>query len=144
MPAIPKTWLLIVLFLLPYPVLHAQISVTWVKTYGGTNHDRVWDILEVAGGYLVAGIAESNDGMFTGKPDTTGLDIYLMKLDRNFDFQWARFYGGNNWEWVLGGIHPNPLGGYVLAGRTRSSDISCKIGNDDIWVLWVDTVGNVL
>ncbi|MBS1546307.1 MAG: T9SS C-terminal target domain-containing protein, partial [Bacteroidetes bacterium] len=59
--------------------------------------------------------------------------------------QWQRSLGGSSYDEAYA-MGPCTDGGYVLAGRTRSSngDVNGIQGQDDFWVVRLDTAGNIL
>ena len=63
---------------------------TWVKTYGGSNHDDGQCIITTLdGGIVVAGNTTSKDKDFEGM-DKGQTDIFLLKIDSNNNLVWKR------------------------------------------------------
>lgn len=89
----------------------ASGKVLWTKTYGGTDHDNGWSILEVSTGFVIAG--------FTKSSGSGGFDFYLVKTDAQGEVVWTRTYGGKGDDrcWALARAKD---GGFVLAGETNS------------------------
>ncbi len=111
--------------------LDASGNVQWAKTYGGTDYDKANSIQQTSdGGYIVAGKTSS---FGAGRSDA-----WVLKLDASGNVQWAKTYGGANWDYASS-IQQTSDGGYIVAGKTSSFD---AIG-DDVWVLKLDASGNV-
>ena len=55
----------------------------WTQTYGGSQYDEAWSVVESTdGGYALAGY--------------TGYDFWLVKTDEFGSMEWNQTYGG---EW---------------------------------------------
>jgi len=68
-----KTLKLLLFFLLISGTTHAQSSlIQWQKSLGGTAFDIAYSIGQTTdGGFIVAGISQSNDGDVTGNHGIT-------------------------------------------------------------------------
>ncbi|WP_448520679.1 hypothetical protein [Rhodoflexus sp.] len=63
-------------------------AVVWDKNYGGQETEEAFAICETRdGGFLVVGSSDSYGGGADMK------DIWVVKLDKNGDRQWAKIYG---------------------------------------------------
>ena len=59
--------------------LNSSGYIEWQKCLGGSNRDWVYDIQQTAdGGFIVAGLSESNDGDVSGNHG--GIDCWVVKL----------------------------------------------------------------
>jgi uncharacterized delta-60 repeat protein len=106
-------------------------NVTWQKTYGVDNNDyfdyiqQTWD-----GGYIVVGRSDSFG--------TIGDNIWVLRLNSSGNINWQKFY-----DWSINGrvyvIRQTSDGGYIMAGYTNSFGA----GGDDVWVLKLNSSGNV-
>jgi hypothetical protein len=106
-------------------------NVTWEKTYGGTGYDTAYSVQQTReGGYIVAGRTNS----FGAGND----DIWILKLDSNGNVTWQKAYGGTGNEYAFA-VRQTLDEGYIVAGYTNSFGA----GNDDIWILKLDSNGNV-
>ena len=86
-------------------------SAIWMKTYGGSNNDDCFSVLESNdGGYILAG-----DTASFGAGET---DVWLIKTDVNGNMEWNKTYGGAASDDVQFMISDDY--GYVIAGRTAS------------------------
>lgn len=112
--------------------LDATGNVDWQKTYGGSGYDSANSIQQTSdGGYIVAGYANSFGA--------GGGDAWVLKLDANGAVVWQKAYGGLNSDWAVS-IQQTNDGGYIVAGGTNSFGA----GQSDIWILKLDTAGNVV
>lgn len=119
---------------------------TWLKTYGGNGNDYgIASIPTSDGGVMVAGYCASNDGEFAGMLHGQD-DIFLMRLDAQGKCILKRTYGGSNID-RCNAIAATLDGGWILTGRTRSTDgdfqgIGVRI--EDAFVLKVDSSGEIV
>jgi hypothetical protein len=110
--------------------LDASGNVVWQKTYGGPGGEYARSVQPTAdGGYIVAGATMTAAG---------ALDAWLLKLDAGGDVSWQKTYGGAAGD-AAASVQPTADGGYVVAGFT----FSFGAGDSDVWVLKLDTGGNV-
>ncbi|MFZ8804377.1 MAG: Ig-like domain-containing protein, partial [Candidatus Calescibacterium sp.] len=111
--------------------LDSNGNIQWQKTYGGPGHDWAYDVEETQdGGYIVGG--------GTGSFGAGGWDMWILKLDSYGNVQWQKTYGG----WGVKYVHDlakTSDGGYIVVGGTTSYGA----GDRDIWVLKLDSQGNV-
>jgi predicted secreted protein len=118
--------------------LDSNGNIQWQKTYGGPGHDWAYDVEETQdGGYIVGG--------GTGSFGAGGWDMWILKLDSHGNVQWQKTYGGRgvgidglNVEYVHD-LAKTSDGGYIVVGGTTSYGA----GDRDIWVLKLDSQGNV-
>ncbi len=118
-------------------------NTIWQKAYGGFNDDYSSTIKQTSdGGYIVGGFSNSNDGDVS--INKGGVDFLLFKIDGVGVLQWQKTYGGSNDD-KLFGLDITTDKGYVLNGGTYSvnGDISLNKGQDDVWVVKVDSIGNI-
>jgi len=114
--------------------LNSDGSISWDKTYGGSARERYVFCLQqtIDGGSIVAGLTDS----FGSAID----DIWVLKLDSEGVVEWQKTFGAsNNFERIHSLVQTRD-DGYILAGHTRSFGA----GDDDIWILKLDSEGTVL
>ena len=87
-------------------------NMTWNQTYGGTNDDRAYALVQTNdGGYALAGLTNSySAGNF---------DFWLIKTYANGTMQWNKPYGGMSDDSGFGLVQTTD-GGYAMAGYTHS------------------------
>jgi hypothetical protein len=107
----------------------ANGNVQWAKTYGGTNDEEAYSIQQTSdGGYIVAGYTYSFGAGY--------YDIFLIKTDASGNIQWAKTYGGTNYE-DASSVQQTSDGGYIVAGYTSS------FGAGGIFLIKTDANGNI-
>ena len=90
--------------------LGANGTVSWAKTYGGSNYDDAYSIQQTSdGGYIVAGYTSSFG---------EGGDFLVIKLDVSGAVSWAKTYGGSGGDYWASSIQQTSDGGYIVAGST--------------------------
>ena len=103
----------------------------WVQAYGGSGNESASAVQQTTdGGYIVAG---STDSSGAGSND-----FWILKLDISGNIEWQKTYGGAGDD-VAASIEQTEDGGYVVAGYT----LSFGAGKKDVWVVKLDTSGNI-
>ncbi len=93
----------------------ANGNVQWAKTYGGTSDDLVRFVRQTSdGGYILVGETYSFGAGYS--------DIFLIKTDAYGNLQWAKTYGGTDYDLAFS-VEQTSDGGYIAAGYTRYVDI---------------------
>jgi len=111
----------------------ADLAAGWSKTYGGTNDDEAWSIVQTSdGGYALAG------GIVIYSINDTCVDSWLVKTDSAGNMQWNRTYGGAGTNELFSIVQTSD-GGFALAGHTDSFGV----GASDFWLVKTDSVGNM-
>ena len=116
------------------------------KSLVGTLNDRISaDGIQQTpdNGYIVTGYTTSNDGDVTGNHGN--FDVWVVKLDSSLDIVWQRCLGGSG-EDVGHSVDQTSDGGYIIAGRTGSTDgdVTGNHGGYDAWVAKLNADGTVL
>jgi len=112
--------------------------ISWQKSLGGTQNDEATSIEKTNdGGYVVAGHTNSNDGDVTGNHGMG--DYWVVKLDANGTKQWAKCFGGSDFDRALS-IQQTGDGGYIVAGSTWSNngDVTGYHDQMDYWIVKLD------
>jgi hypothetical protein len=123
--------------------LSSSGALLWQKTFGGSSEDNIWDIKPIKDGYLISGTSKSANGDL---PKNYGLfDLWLMKINLNGVVQWSKNFGGNDNEYAYSSYLKTD-GNFLVVGETNSKngDVKHKHEKSDIWVLNVDSKGNLL
>jgi hypothetical protein len=103
----------------------------WNKTYGGTNGDAAFSLVQTPdGGYaMTGGILSFGAGNH---------DYWLVKTDSAGNMQWNKTYGGPETD-ICRSLIRTSDGGFALAGFTNSSGN----GGYDVWIVKTDGNGNM-
>jgi hypothetical protein len=123
--------------------LNSQGTIQWQKTLGGSAEDYAFSVLQVAdGGYIVAGMTNSNNGDVT--ENHGNYDCWVVKLDAIGAIVWQKTFGGSFDDAALS-IKETTDGGYIVAGYTSSEDgdVSGNHGETDFWVLKLNETGKI-
>jgi hypothetical protein len=136
------------LFILSINLMYSQSEISWQTRFGGTDgYDNLGDVISTNdGGYIMTGLNLSTDGEATENFGSG--DLWVVKTDLNGVMQWEKSYGGSHQEWGFSIVQTND-GGYIITGRTYSSDgdVVGYHGSDnslpDSWVLKISSVGDI-
>lgn len=119
-------------------------SLIWEKSFGGTQIDEAKSVLKSSdGNFLIVGDSRSNDTDISNAKGAA--DIWLIKISNDGVLHWEKSYGGSNFD-AARDISTAQDGGFLIAGSSRSSDgdLEMNQGQNDAWILKVDTNGNIV
>ena len=125
---------------------NSSMTALWQKTFGGTNGDILYSIIETSdGGFLCGG---SSDSPISGDKTISNVgltDFWLIKLDANGNIIWQKTYGGSDVD-VLKSIVELNDGSFILAGGSNSPISGDKTensrGNGDFWIIKINNNGD--
>ncbi len=123
--------------------LDASGSLVWQKSYGGSLNDGIFSIKGTTdNGYIMCGYTGSTDWDVTGNHG--GIDGWVIKTDNWGVIQWKKAIGGTK-EDAFDGVMQTADGGYILVGRSASSDgdLNQNKGLLDGWVVKLDAAGAI-
>jgi hypothetical protein len=113
----------------------------WNQTYGGTNDDRVYSLIQtVDGGYALAGYTASYGA---------GGDVWLVETDASGTALWNKTYGGNSNDQGNCVVQRSDgvcvIAGYTYSYGTGNCDFYL-VSNDVILagLAWVDSTSNTI
>ncbi|MEO8066736.1 MAG: T9SS type A sorting domain-containing protein [Flavobacteriales bacterium] len=115
--------------------------VEWEATFGGSGFERAYTVQPVAdGGYLVAGVTESEDGDVTGQQGA--LDFWLVKTDANGGLVWEQTLGVGLESWVQDAVEL-PSGDLVLVGWVEPIAMQIRVVKmtSNGTIVWVHDLG---
>jgi hypothetical protein len=116
----------------------------WYRYFGGTQNDRVNDIVEAENGdILMIGYSESSD--FDIEHNKGSYDYWVVSLHSNGDLHWKENYGGSGIDQAYG-ITKTGNNSYLIVGRSNSTDGDVKNpkGNFDGWVIHINKHGHLI
>ncbi len=127
--------------------LNSSGGIVWRKILGGEFSDVARSIQQTTdGGYIIAGITNSNNGDISGNHGMT--DIWVVKLNDIGAIIWQKTLGGTGDDYATS-IQQTTDGGYVVAGSSNSNDGDVSgnhstNGNADFWVVKLNVTGTIV
>lgn len=119
-------------------------AISWKKIYGGSSDDRCYAVRQTTdGGYILAGTSNSANGDVTG--GLGAFDMWVVKLNSAGAITWKRNLGGSDDDAAYSVIQLAD-GGYVVAGESKSGDVSgtSNQGGYDYYIVRLRPNGNIL
>jgi len=125
-------------------------GITWQKPLGGTGVETGYAVQQTTdGGYMVAGITNSDDGDVTKRYGNSN-DAWLIKLDNTGSLNWQKSLGGTGVDGFTA-VTQTTDGGYIACGLTLSNDNdvagnhldSTSTPTSDVWVVKTDNAGSI-
>ena len=128
--------------------VHAQTNpfIQAQKCFGGTKSDEARSIRQTKdGGYIIAGLASSNNGNVSGNHG--GYDAWIVKLRPSGSIEWQKSLGGTVSDYAAS-IEQTKEGGYIFAGFSYSNDgdVSGHHGateSADCWIVKLSASGSI-
>lgn len=118
---------LLVTYLLGVPVI--ADTPEWGHTYGGTEYDEVYALIECSGGdFVIAGVTRSYGG--------GNQDGWLIRTDSDGNHLWNYSYGGGNTEEFYSMVECSN-GDFALGGTSQITGVAA-------WILRTDESGTHL
>ncbi len=121
--------------------LSSQPTIQWQRSLGGSSVEEAASVQQTSdGGYIVAGLARSNNGDVSGIHGET--DFWIIKLNDTGQIQWQKALGGTSYD-VAYSVQQTNDEGYIVAGKTLSNDgdVSGNHGDYDVWVVKLNNNG---
>lgn len=117
-------------------------SIIWQKTFGSSESDHAYDIVEtIFGEIYVCGYSEGSNGDVSNNNGST--DFWILKLNAEGNLIWEKSFGGSESDNAQAlCLKEN---GVVCVGETYSNDYDVDgfHGLLDTWVVAVDSLGNL-
>ena len=119
----------------------------WDKVIQGNKTEFYSKIKQtVDGGYIVAGISNSEAGLDKSENAINGsMDYWFLKLDETGNIIWENTIGGDSSEGNVSEISQCDDGGYLIQGYSVSNISGDKTensnGESDIWFVKINNVG---
>lgn len=132
----------------------AQGEVLWQNSYGFSGHDHAYHIIPTRdGGFLFNGFLDVTASQGQGATSKGNLsasrhgvgEFWCHKIDAQGQLQWRKYFGGTSNDRSYAAV-ALPDGSFVLAGTSESQDVDIQSpkGGYDIWVIKIDSLGNLL
>lgn len=131
-------------------------NTEWIQCFGGTHNEVINDVSEdkVNGGFIFTGNVQSDDGDLSGiKRYGNATNYWIGKTDTAGTLLWTKAYGGNipasnpfGSSYKAATVIQLMDGNYLVGGETaiQDGDIDSARGNTDIWVLKLNSLGNII
>ena len=119
-------------------------NLQWIKNYGGSNIERQGYLIPTSeGGFMFACSSESDDGDLTSNKG--GGDVWLVKLNSDYEIEWQQSYGGSLGDYIADIIQTSD-GNYVALANANSKDGDIKNpkGGEDAWVFKINIAGDIV
>jgi len=115
-------------------------TIQWQKNLGGSDYDRANSVaLTADGGYIIVGMAYSNNNDVTGHYGSS--DVWAVKLSSTGVLEWQKALGGSSVEEGLS-IQQTTDGGYILCGYTFSTNGAVTTGPGG-WIVKINATGTI-
>ena len=130
-------------------IINTDGEIIESRVYGNFDHNNIFDIIETSdGGFFFASETIDAQGMVQGEPHGM-TDVWVVKLDKEMNIEWQKLYGGSKDDYGFRGVL-ELNDGYIFLASTNSNDFDVSGYNgipgesSDIWVVRIDTIGNIL
>lgn len=129
--------------------LDSQFQLKWQNSYGGSGGDQLKDAVELWDGSILLGGRSESPISGTKTENSRGyLDYWLVKIDSLGNQLWDKTLGSAGFE-DLSSIVIASNGNITLSGITSLGMISGEktepdYGDNDLWVVSLDSLGNIL
>lgn len=118
-------------------------SLLWEKSFGGSQIDEAHAIsASNDGNYIIIGDTRSDDLDVSNNKGAA--DLWVIKITPSGNLIWEKTFGGISFD-VGRSISKTQDDGFIICGNSRSTDgnLSNNNGQNDAWVLKIDTNGNL-
>ncbi len=103
-----------------------DLSIEFANPFRGQYDDALTSVIETEdGNFIAAGYSNSSSRDFKGITTRGGDDIVIASFNKYGSLSWARSFGGTKSD-SANAICLGSDGGYLVAGKTLSSDIDMK------------------
>jgi len=121
-------------------------SKQWDKRFGGFISDDLYTLRQTFdGGYIAAGISNSDSSYDKTQPSRGYSDFWIVKMDAAGNKQWDKDFGGTYYEDDFGSIIQTADSGYLLAGTSYSPFGEDKsennLGPEQTWIIKTSATG---
>lgn len=151
--------ILCLLFICVVAISQAQnVSLDWVKTYGGVSSESAKILRNDSDGnlYIIGnfmGTVDFDPGIgIVNRTSLGGNDVYILKLNNAGNFLWVKTFGGVSND-NFGKAQVDKFDNIIVAGHFVNSidfdpsanvDIKTSNGQSDVYILKLNSLGNYL
>jgi len=129
-------------------------NVIWARRGGGSNEERVYSIaVDASGNSYITGLFNSLSATFGSytivNSNSGSTDIYVVKLDRNGNFTWAKQAGGSSFDHSYS-LAVDKSSNIYVTGDFQSPSITfgsftlSNTSGNPIFLVKYDSTGNVI
>ncbi len=118
-------------------------TLVWERSFGGSEIDEARAIAHSGdGNFLIVGDTRSSDQDVS--QNNGAADLWLIKISPDGDLIWEKTYGGSSFD--VGRSIQKINTNFIISGSSRSADgdLTTNNGQNDSWVLKIDSTGNTL
>ncbi|MEP3838829.1 MAG: hypothetical protein ABJM36_14345 [Algibacter sp.] len=119
-------------------------ALLWEKSFGGSQTDEARAIVKSEdGNYIIVGNTRSNDNHVSINKGAA--DLWAIKISPTGNLIWEQSFGGTSFD-VAQSISKTEDNNYIISGNSRSmdGDVTNNYGQNDAWLLKIDTNGKLL
>ncbi|MEP7232535.1 MAG: hypothetical protein ABI691_19900 [Ginsengibacter sp.] len=123
-------------------------NLLWQKVFGGKNDEMFLGISKTNdSGLIITAFSNSNKGFEKSEDSKGGMDIWVIKTDKNGNKMWDKTLGGNADDRQPWCVNQTLDGGYIIGAMSKSGisgdkTDSCR-GNYDFWVIKLNSTGKI-
>lgn len=123
--------------LIPTSILAQQPKKQFDLRFGGQGEDLLYSLTKTSdGGYIATGWSNSNISGEKSSNSKGGTDIWIIKLNGNYQKEWDKTIGGNDRDTGLK-IIENSDRSFLVVGHGRSNIGGDKTSQKGMWDFWV-------
>jgi hypothetical protein len=120
----------------------------WQHSFGGTDYDQLKDAIELSNGdFILAGNSSSNSSATKSENSKGYSDYWILRISPLGAIIWDKTFGGDESE-LLAGLAIDDDENIYVSGSSWSGisfdKTEASYGWDDIWIVKLDSNGNVL
>ena len=119
-------------------------ELQWSKYFGGSFTDAPFGVVETEDhNFIIAGSSDSGDVDISN--NNGSYDFWVLKIASNGSLLWERSFGGSEIDEGRAITTTND-GNFIIVGDTRSADkdVSNNNGAADVWIIKMNTDGNLI
>ena len=126
--------------------IDAQGNQRWTQSFGGTETEHLWDIIQTHdGSFVLTGYSKSDISLTKSEANRGSADIWVVKIDADGNYLWDKTFGGSEWDEAFA-VREMTNGQLLVAGHSASfaggDKTQATLGGLDMWLLLLDQDGN--